>query len=156
MTQNIGADVGTFGHAVHPRPTAVVLLLLLDEFQGVGLLVTDGVHLEECGDAAALLGLALGLQHPRRLLQHDGFQVLVLLELREQGIRRLDLPFLDVVQEVRDVVGDVGRERVSVEHVEGGLGAVGADIGQIVLQHLPTPSVSSRIPLQILLPTMEM
>ena len=107
-TQDIGGDVWTLGHAVHPRPAAVVFLLLLDKLQRTGLLATQIVDFKQGGNAATLLGLALGLEHPRSLLQHDGLQVLVLLELREQGIRRLDLPFLDVVQEVRDVVGNIG------------------------------------------------
>ena len=105
--QDVSADIRTLGHAVHPRPAAVVFLLLLNELQGAGLLAAQVVDFKEVGYAAALLGLALGLQHPRRLLQHDGLQVLVFLELREQRIGRFDLPFLDVSQQVRDVVGDV-------------------------------------------------
>ena len=56
---------------------------------------------------------------------------MVFFELRQQGIGGLDLPFLDVGEQVRHMVGDIGGEAVGVEHVEDVLGPVGLHVGQV-------------------------
>ncbi len=129
--QDLRCDEAALGHALHPRPAARIVLVFFHHLQGFGLLEGQADSVEHYGELRALLLHVFGLQHPRRFFQHDGLQFGVLLQFGLQSIGRLHLPLADIVHQLRDVVGNVGRQGVGIEHIERVFGAIHIDAVEV-------------------------